>query len=106
MIAGILISGLAIVFYKIPISPELLTAIEKGTAPEKSTTVYRFVPRTPGSVESVKDWETVFQSLTAFKKLLDSARPQCTFLDNPDDTKVGRIKFSGFDLLIADRSEG
>ncbi|KAJ7057881.1 hypothetical protein C8F01DRAFT_1151431 [Mycena amicta] len=77
VVAGIVMVGTAPMFYKIPISSELVTAIATAQYPPNVTTVSKFIPPVPDirsyiseGMDPLENRQVVFQCLEAFKQFL------------------------------------
>ncbi|KAJ7082378.1 hypothetical protein B0H15DRAFT_852732 [Mycena belliarum] len=75
--AGIVLLGTAPIFYQIPISSELVTAIARAQHPQNPTIVKKLVPPVPHLHKYLRDGmvllenrRIVFQCLTAFKQFV------------------------------------
>jgi len=80
-IPAISMTGTAPAFYRIPVTPALLQAIEEGYYPTEETVALRFVPRIPvqesyhDGMLSLDNRRIIFQSLEAFRAIIACVRP-------------------------------
>ncbi|KAJ7769118.1 hypothetical protein DFH07DRAFT_290430 [Mycena maculata] len=75
--AGIVVTGTALTFYKIPISEDLLDAISRAQYPTAPTVVHKLVPPVPNlhkylseGMVSLDNRRIVFQCLEAFRQFV------------------------------------
>ena len=97
-------TGTAPAFYRIPVTPALLEAIEDGYYPSEETVVLRFVPRVPiqenyhDGMLSLDNRRVILQSLEAFKEItcVRPLWPYFKFLPhiNPEMNFVWRSPFN------------
>jgi len=64
---GIVMDGTMPTFYKIPITPELVTAVEAGEQPEQETIVHAYLPEVPRPEEGMKPLDNRFIILSCFE---------------------------------------
>ena len=64
---GIVMDGTMPTFYKIPITPELVTAIEAGEQPEHETVVHAYLPEVPRPEEGMRALDNRYIILSCFE---------------------------------------
>jgi hypothetical protein len=64
---GIVMDGTMPTFYKIPITPELVTAVESGKRPEEETIVHAYRPEVPRPEEGMKPLDNRSIILSCFE---------------------------------------
>ena len=114
-IPAISMMGSAPAFYRIPVTPALLQAIEGGYYPSEETVALRFVPRIPSQESyldgmlSLDNRRIILQSLEAFKALIARvcppfpfSSPYVTFLPhmNPEMNFVWSVHSANKDVYI------
>jgi hypothetical protein len=70
---GIVMDGTMPTFYKIPITPELVTAVESGEHPEEDTIVHAYRPEVPRAEEGMRPLENrsiILSCFGAFRQYL------------------------------------
>ena len=70
---GIVMDGTMPTFYKIPITAELVRAVESGKQPEQETVVHAYVPEVPRPEEGMKPSDNrhiILSCFEAFRKFL------------------------------------
>jgi hypothetical protein len=70
---GIVVDGTMPTFYKIPITPELVRAVEYGEHPEEETVVHGYRPAVPRPEEGIRPLDNryiIFSCFAAFKKFV------------------------------------
>jgi hypothetical protein len=70
---GIVMDGSMPTFYKIPVTPELVRAVESGKRPEEETVVYAYrpeVPRPEEGMRPVDNRQIILSCFEAFRQLL------------------------------------
>jgi len=64
---GIVVDGTMPTFYKIPITPELVRAVESGERPEQETVVHAYLPEVPRPEEGIKPVDNRYIILSCFE---------------------------------------
>ena len=64
---GIVMDGSMPTFYKIPVTPELVRAVESGERPEQETVVYAHLPQVPRPEEGMKPLDNRYIILSCFE---------------------------------------
>jgi hypothetical protein len=64
---GIVMDGTMPTFYKIPITPELVRAVESGEHPKQETVVYAYHPEVPRPEEGIKPLDNRYIILSCFE---------------------------------------
>jgi hypothetical protein len=64
---GIVMNGIMPTFYKIPITAELVTAVEAGENPEQETIVYAYLPEVPRPEEGMRPLDNRYIILSCFE---------------------------------------
>jgi hypothetical protein len=64
---GIVVDGTMPTFYKIPITPELVRAVESGERPEQETVVHAYHPEVPRPEEGIKPLDNRYIILSCFE---------------------------------------
>ena len=64
---GIVMDGSMPTFYKIPVTSELVTAVEAGEQPELETTVHAYRPEVPRPEESIRPLDNRYIILSCFE---------------------------------------
>jgi hypothetical protein len=70
---GMVMDGTMPTFYKIPITPELVTAVESGEQPDQETVVHVYRPEVPRPEEGMRPLDNrsiIFSCFEAFRKFL------------------------------------
>lgn len=70
---GIVVDGTMPSFYKIPVTPELVAAVESGMEPEQETVIHAYLPEVPRPEEGIKPLDNryiLLSCLSTFKQLL------------------------------------
>jgi len=77
---GIVMDGTMPTFYKIPITPELVTAVESGECPEQETIVYAYRPEVPRPEEGMKPLDNRHIILSCFESFQTIPVMYCSVL--------------------------
>ncbi|KAI0285415.1 hypothetical protein BGY98DRAFT_945822 [Russula aff. rugulosa BPL654] len=77
---GIVMDGTMPTFYKIPITPELVTAVESGECPEQETIVYAYRPEVPRPEEGMKPLDNRHIILPCFESFQTIPVMYCSVL--------------------------
>ena len=64
---GIVMDGTMPTFYKIPVTPELVKAVESGERPEEETVVYVYRPDVPRPEEGMRPLDNRYILLSCFE---------------------------------------
>jgi hypothetical protein len=64
---GIVMDGSMPTFYKVPVTPELVKAVESGERPEQETVVYAHLPQVPRPEEGMKPLDNRYIILSCFE---------------------------------------
>jgi hypothetical protein len=70
---GVVMNGTMPTFYKIPVTPELVRAVESGERPEEETVVHAYRPEVPSPEEGMKPLDNryiILSCFEAFRKFL------------------------------------
>jgi hypothetical protein len=70
---GVVMNGTMPTFYKIPVTPELVKAVESGERPEEETVVHAYRPEVPRPEEGMKPLDNryiILSCFEAFRQLL------------------------------------
>ncbi len=73
VMAGIVMGGSMPTFYKIPVTPELVRAVESGERPEEETVVHAYRPEVPRPEEGMRPLDNrpiILSCFEAFRQLL------------------------------------
>ena len=77
---GIVMDGAMPTFYKIPITPELVTAVESGECPEQETIAYAYRPEVPRPEEGMKPLDNRHIILSCFESFQTIPVMYCSVL--------------------------